>query len=236
MDYPGNPSPSYNYSNFAENFEPFEFELSDYLVPGDGTWDNLGVENMATSSSSEKVEDNPNGFVHAAEEDYSNDNMQVNLRSDPNATYFLLLEYFFCFSISDLLVVYIFLFCRKHVKGLKEKKIERGSKVAFRTKSELEIMDDGYKWRKYGKKSVKNSPNPRNYYKCSSGGCLVKKRVERDREDASYVITTYEGVHNHHSPSSTSSSNLNSLLYYATSTEPQAAAYSNNYSHSSPSS
>ncbi|KAF8012166.1 hypothetical protein BT93_I0329 [Corymbia citriodora subsp. variegata] len=75
-----------------------------------------------------------------------------------------------------------------------------GIRVAFRTKSELEVMDDGFKWRKYGKKSVKNSPNPRNYYKCSSGGCLVKKRVERDRDDSSYVITTYEGVHNHESP------------------------------------
>lgn len=38
---------------------------------------------------------------------------------------------------------------------------EGGSWVAFRTKSEVEIMDDGFKWRKYGKKSVKNSPSPR---------------------------------------------------------------------------
>ncbi|KAL6225322.1 hypothetical protein ACLB2K_004172 [Fragaria x ananassa] len=75
-----------------------------------------------------------------------------------------------------------------------------GHRVAFRTKSELEIMDDGFKWRKYGKKSVKNSPNPRNYYKCSSVGCDVKKRVERDKEDSSYVITTYERMHNHDTP------------------------------------
>ncbi|KAG9459215.1 hypothetical protein H6P81_003723 [Aristolochia fimbriata] len=74
------------------------------------------------------------------------------------------------------------------------------SRVAFRTKSELEILDDGYKWRKYGKKTVKNSPNPRNYYRCSSVGCGVKKRVERDRVDPSFVITTYDGVHNHESP------------------------------------
>nr|QWQ79450.1 WRKY28 [Juglans sigillata] len=84
--------------------------------------------------------------------------------------------------------------------GVKKSKMDAGHRVAFRTQSELEVMDDGFKWRKYGKKSVKNSPNPRNYYKCSSGGCEVKKRVERDREDASYVITTYEGVHNHESP------------------------------------
>ncbi|KAJ6929460.1 WRKY transcription factor 51 [Populus alba x Populus x berolinensis] len=45
--------------------------------------------------------------------------------------------------------------------GVKKNKIEGGHRVAFRTKSELEVMDDGFKWRKYGKKSVKNSPNPR---------------------------------------------------------------------------
>ncbi|KAF2284238.1 hypothetical protein GH714_020030 [Hevea brasiliensis] len=87
--------------------------------------------------------------------------------------------------------------CKKEVK---KDKAEVAHRVAFRTKSDLEIMDDGFKWRKYGKKSVKNSPNPRNYYKCSTGGCNVKKRVERDREDSRYVITTYDGVHNHESP------------------------------------
>ncbi|CAN4106474.1 unnamed protein product [Withania somnifera] len=80
------------------------------------------------------------------------------------------------------------------------KKVDAKSRVAFRFRSELEVLDDGFKWRKYGKKMVKNSPNPRNYYKCSSGGCDVKKRVERDNEDSSYVITTYEGIHNHESP------------------------------------
>uniref|UniRef100_A0A0E0DMW6 WRKY domain-containing protein n=1 Tax=Oryza meridionalis TaxID=40149 RepID=A0A0E0DMW6_9ORYZ len=73
-------------------------------------------------------------------------------------------------------------------------------RIGFRTRSEVEILDDGFKWRKYGKKAVKNSPNPRNYYRCSTEGCNVKKRVERDREDHRYVITTYDGVHNHASP------------------------------------
>lgn len=77
----------------------------------------------------------------------------------------------------------------------------RTERIAFRTRSEIEILDDGYKWRKYGKKSVKNSPNPRNYYRCSTEGCSVKKRVERDRDDPSYVVTTYEGTHSHVSPS-----------------------------------
>ncbi|KAK3011161.1 hypothetical protein RJ639_011067 [Escallonia herrerae] len=36
-----------------------------------------------------------------------------------------------------------------------------GNRVAFITKSELETMDDGFSWRKYGKKRVKSSPYPR---------------------------------------------------------------------------
>ncbi|XP_023543092.1 probable WRKY transcription factor 51 [Cucurbita pepo subsp. pepo] len=87
---------------------------------------------------------------------------------------------------------------------VEKRKKERGggcnNRVAFRTKLVSDILDDGFKWRKYGKKSVKNTSHPRNYYKCSSGGCGVKKRVERDRDDSSYVITTYEGIHNHASP------------------------------------
>ncbi|WOL09163.1 putative WRKY transcription factor 50 isoform X1 [Canna indica] len=87
----------------------------------------------------------------------------------------------------------------------KRKRVGDGCRIGFRTESaEVEILDDGFKWRKYGKKSVKNSPNPRNYYRCSSEGCGVKKRVERDREDPRFVITTYEGVHNHISPWSVS--------------------------------
>ncbi|XP_020394763.1 uncharacterized protein [Zea mays] len=77
---------------------------------------------------------------------------------------------------------------------------KRLGRIGFRTRSEVEILDDGFKWRKYGKKAVKSSPNPRNYYRCSSEGCGVKKRVERDRDDPRYVITTYDGVHNHASP------------------------------------
>uniref|UniRef100_A0A803LB65 WRKY domain-containing protein n=2 Tax=Chenopodium quinoa TaxID=63459 RepID=A0A803LB65_CHEQI len=82
------------------------------------------------------------------------------------------------------------------VRNGKEKK----ERVAFRMKSEIDVVDDGYKWRKYGKKMVKNSPNPRNYYRCAVDSCPVKKRVERDRDDMKYVITTYEGNHIHDAP------------------------------------
>ncbi|RLN21897.1 putative WRKY transcription factor 58 [Panicum miliaceum] len=73
-------------------------------------------------------------------------------------------------------------------------------RIGFRTRSEVDVLDDGFKWRKYGKKAVKSSPNPRNYYRCSAEGCGVKKRVERDRDDPRYIVTTYDGVHNHAVP------------------------------------
>ncbi|OEL32659.1 putative WRKY transcription factor 50 [Dichanthelium oligosanthes] len=109
-----------------------------------------------------------------------------------------------------------------HVRGAAA--MATTDRIAFRVRSEEEVLDDGYKWRKYGKKSVKNSPNPRynftfginafklidyyrNYYRCSTEGCNVKKRVERDKDDPSYVVTMYEGVHNHVSPGT---------IYYAT--------------------
>lgn len=82
----------------------------------------------------------------------------------------------------------------------KGEKRERQPRFAFITKSEIDNLEDGYRWRKYGQKAVKNSPFPRSYYRCTSQKCTVKKRVERSYEDPSTVITTYEGQHNHHSP------------------------------------
>ncbi|XVE76383.1 hypothetical protein DITRI_Ditri12bG0168200 [Diplodiscus trichospermus] len=41
--------------------------------------------------------------------------------------------------------------------------------------------DDGYKWMKYGQKSIKNSPNPRSYYKCTNPRyCSAKKQPFQD--------------------------------------------------------
>ncbi|XP_065860547.1 probable WRKY transcription factor 57 isoform X2 [Euphorbia lathyris] len=74
----------------------------------------------------------------------------------------------------------------------------RQPRFAFMTKSEVDHLEDGYRWRKYGQKAVKNSPFPRSYYRCTNGKCTVKKRVERSCEDPTIVITTYEGQHCHH--------------------------------------
>ncbi|OMO49660.1 DNA-binding WRKY [Corchorus capsularis] len=88
----------------------------------------------------------------------------------------------------------------KKVNKPKKEKRKREPRVAFLTKSEIDHLEDGYRWRKYGQKAVKNSPYPRSYYRCTSQKCGVKKRVERSFQDPSVVITTYEGQHNHHLP------------------------------------
>ncbi|CAI0471840.1 unnamed protein product [Linum tenue] len=59
------------------------------------------------------------------------------------------------------------------------------------------MADDGYKWRKYGQKSIKNSPYPRSYYKCTNPRCSAKKQVERSRDEEDIIIITYEGLHLH---------------------------------------
>ncbi|KAI5674610.1 hypothetical protein M9H77_14974 [Catharanthus roseus] len=86
----------------------------------------------------------------------------------------------------------------------------REPRVVVQTTSEVDILDDGYRWRKYGQKVVKGNPNPRSYYKCTSAGCTVRKHVERASHDLKSVITTYEGKHNHDVPAARNSSHVNS--------------------------
>lgn len=45
--------------------------------------------------------------------------------------------------------------------GKNKKSSSTVPKVVFQTRSPDDILDDGYRWRKYGQKSVKNSKYPR---------------------------------------------------------------------------
>ncbi|KAK4801521.1 hypothetical protein SAY86_022008 [Trapa natans] len=81
-----------------------------------------------------------------------------------------------------------------------ESRTVKEPRVVVQTMSEIDILDDGYRWRKYGQKVVKGNPNPRSYYKCTFTGCSVRKHVERAAHDMRSVVTTYEGKHNHNVP------------------------------------
>ncbi|PKA57393.1 putative WRKY transcription factor 3 [Apostasia shenzhenica] len=91
-------------------------------------------------------------------------------------------------------------------------------RIIVQTTSEVDLLDDGYRWRKYGQKVVKGNPHPRSYYKCTTLGCNVRKHVERASTDPKAVITTYEGKHNHDIPAARNSSHNTSTT----------AAHSNN--------
>nr|WGV38266.1 WRKY [Loropetalum chinense var. rubrum] len=79
-------------------------------------------------------------------------------------------------------------------------------RIIVQTTSEVDLLDDGYRWRKYGQKVVKGNPYPRSYYKCTTPACNVRKHVERASADPKAVITTYEGKHNHDVPAAKNSS------------------------------
>ncbi|GER55451.1 WRKY DNA-binding protein 3 [Striga asiatica] len=84
-------------------------------------------------------------------------------------------------------------------------------RIIVQTTSEVDLLDDGYRWRKYGQKVVKGNPYPRSYYKCTSSGCNVRKHVERAPSDPKAVITTYEGKHNHDVPAAKTSSQSSTI-------------------------
>mmetsp|Transcript_5318 Transcript_5318/g.19464 ORF Transcript_5318/g.19464 Transcript_5318/m.19464 type:complete len:653 (-) Transcript_5318:625-2583(-) len=73
-----------------------------------------------------------------------------------------------------------------------------GRKEGFKT-----TVDDGYLWRKYGEKAIKEKggrTHPRSYYKCTYPGCKCRKTVELDIHGGNREVTDYKGVHNHPAP------------------------------------
>lgn len=62
--------------------------------------------------------------------------------------------------IEIVLSLYMCLMISSKAKEKEEKK-QRQARFAFMTKSEVDNLEDGYRWRKYGQKAVKNSSFPR---------------------------------------------------------------------------
>ncbi|XP_055822918.1 probable WRKY transcription factor 32 [Solanum dulcamara] len=73
-------------------------------------------------------------------------------------------------------------------------------KLVVHAACDVGISSDGYRWRKYGQKMVKGNPHPRNYYRCISAGCPVRKHIERVVDTTSELTITYKGVHDHDMP------------------------------------
>ncbi|XP_027329552.1 probable WRKY transcription factor 32 isoform X2 [Abrus precatorius] len=73
-------------------------------------------------------------------------------------------------------------------------------KLVVHAAGDVGISGDGYRWRKYGQKMVKGNPHPRNYYRCTSAGCPVRKHIEIAVDNSDAVIITYKGVHDHDMP------------------------------------
>ncbi|MED6112599.1 WRKY Transcription Factor [Stylosanthes scabra] len=202
----GNPNysnPNYSHSSMNMASPTSDFMLSDYLLLDDDVIIDHHHYQDSLSQSTESLEfaaassDVNHGFGGVTTSN-NNNSMQVIEAEIINLSLFVQTM----LKIVILCIIVVFLDfvdrkCKNNVSKRKKQVAAAGQRVVFRTRSEIEVMDDGYKWRKYGKKTVKNSPNPRNYYKCSSVGCGVKKRVERDAEDMSYVLTSYDGIHNH---------------------------------------
>ncbi|KAL1563500.1 WRKY transcription factor, variant 2 [Salvia divinorum] len=79
-------------------------------------------------------------------------------------------------------------------------KPEKKPKYVVHAAGDVGISGDGYRWRKYGQKMVKGNPHPRNYYRCTSAGCPVRKHIEREVDNSSAVVITYKGIHDHDTP------------------------------------
>lgn len=103
-------------------------------------------------------------------------------------------------------------------------------RIIVQTTSEVDLLDDGYRWRKYGQKVVKGNPHPRSYYKCTNAGCTVRKHVERASKDPKAVITTYEGKHNHDVPAARNSGH-NTAAIASSSSKPQNIISTNQNIH-----
>nr|AVK70090.1 transcription factor WRKY33 [Diplotaxis catholica]AVK70091.1 transcription factor WRKY33 [Diplotaxis erucoides] len=110
-------------------------------------------------------------------------------------------------------------------------KTVREPRIVVQTTSDIDILDDGYRWRKYGQKVVKGNPNPRSYYKCTTTGCPVRKHVERASHDMRAVITTYEGKHNHDVPAARGSGYSTNRLAHDPSSAPIRPAAIAGHSH-----
>uniref|UniRef100_A0A0D9VX28 WRKY domain-containing protein n=1 Tax=Leersia perrieri TaxID=77586 RepID=A0A0D9VX28_9ORYZ len=75
---------------------------------------------------------------------------------------------------------------------------------------QLVMPEDGYEWKKYGQKFIKNIQKNRSYFRCRDQRCGAKKKVEWHPHDPTLNLrVVYDGAHHHGSPSSSSAAAAN---------------------------
>ncbi|XP_031400171.1 WRKY transcription factor 18-like [Punica granatum] len=65
-----------------------------------------------------------------------------------------------------------------------------------------ELPADGYEWKKYGQKFIRNIGKFRSYFKCQRANCNAKKRAEWSASEPGDLRVVYEGIHTHGGPPS----------------------------------
>nr|CAD1841664.1 unnamed protein product [Ananas comosus var. bracteatus] len=66
----------------------------------------------------------------------------------------------------------------------------------------LVMPEDGYEWKKYGQKFIRNIQMIRSYFKCRNNRCNAKKRVEWiPSNPTNNIRIVYDGQHSHGAPS-----------------------------------
>ncbi|RVX12933.1 putative WRKY transcription factor 48 [Vitis vinifera] len=68
-----------------------------------------------------------------------------------------------------------------------------------RSSYRLVLPADGYEWKKYGQKFIKNIGKFRSYFKCQRTGCGAKKKAEWTPTEPSDIKVKYDGKHTHES-------------------------------------
>jgi hypothetical protein len=79
-----------------------------------------------------------------------------------------------------------------------DNEFEMETQLVIHTAAPINHLDDGFFWRKYGQKIIKNCPYPRQYFKCRQKPCRVRKQVE-DLGNGRFT-TIYAGLHSHEPP------------------------------------
>ncbi|KAK6160426.1 hypothetical protein DH2020_003807 [Rehmannia glutinosa] len=97
-----------------------------------------------------------------------------------------------------------------HEEKKGKKKDDKKCRYAFQTRSQVDILDDGYRWRKYGQKAVNNNNFPRKVPISMHVLFELNKNTKEMSKDEGIVVTTYEGMHSH--PTQKSTDNFEHIL------------------------